>query len=298
MSQRPASEAPVWEEDGRDWPNRESSRFVEAGGLRWHVQEMGEGPLVLLIHGTGAATHSWRDLLPLLARRCKVLAPDLPGHGFTTMPPPGKLSLPGMAGLLARLLDALDAKPTLAVGHSAGAAILARLCLDGRIAPRRLIALNGAFLPFRGTAGRVLGPVARLLASNMVLPRLFAWRAGDAEVVARLVRDTGSTIDARGLELYQRLARRPGHVAAALGMMANWDLQALVRDLPRLRTPLTLVVGANDRAIRPAEARRVSALVPDVTQIRLPRLGHLAHEEDPARIAGIILDALGSDSFH
>lgn len=292
MSRPSASDAPVWEEDGRDWPNRESSRFVTAAGLRWHVQRMGEGPLVLLVHGTGASTHSWRDLMPLLAQRCALLAPDLPGHGFTEMPPEAQLTLPGMAEALAGLLDVLEARPTLVVGHSAGAAVLARLCLDGRIAPRRLIALNGAFLPFGGTAGWVLAPVARFLASNMLLPRLFAWRAADDEVVARLARGTGSTIDARGLELYRRLARRPSHVAAALGMMANWDLQTLVRDLPRLRTPLTLVVGANDQAVRPAEARRVTALVPDATQIRLPRLGHLAHEEDPERIAAIILDAL------
>ncbi|NBQ74895.1 MAG: alpha/beta hydrolase, partial [Acetobacteraceae bacterium] len=60
-------ETPSWEKDGRDWPNRTASRFVEAGGLNWHVQLMGQGPCLLLLHGTAAATHSWRDLAPLLA---------------------------------------------------------------------------------------------------------------------------------------------------------------------------------------------------------------------------------------
>ena len=76
-----------WERDGRDWPNRASSRFVDAGGLRWHVQVMGEGPVVLLIHGTGASTHSFRALAPLLAPHFTVVVPDLPGHGFTDAPP-------------------------------------------------------------------------------------------------------------------------------------------------------------------------------------------------------------------
>ena len=58
----------VWSRDGADWPNRDASIFVEAAGIRWHVQRMGEGPPLLLIHGTGAATHSWRGLLPLLAQ--------------------------------------------------------------------------------------------------------------------------------------------------------------------------------------------------------------------------------------
>ena len=62
-----------WERDGRDWPNRAASRFVRAGGLDWHVQTMGQGPTVWLIHGTGAATHSWRDILPLLAQRPRLM---------------------------------------------------------------------------------------------------------------------------------------------------------------------------------------------------------------------------------
>ena len=56
-----------WATDGADWPNREASRFVEAAGLRWHVQVMGAGPVLLLLHGTGASTHSWRDVMPKLA---------------------------------------------------------------------------------------------------------------------------------------------------------------------------------------------------------------------------------------
>ena len=67
------STALAWQREGLDWPHRETSRFVEAGGLRWHVQQMGRGPVALLIHGTGASTHSWRGLLPLLARRCRVV---------------------------------------------------------------------------------------------------------------------------------------------------------------------------------------------------------------------------------
>src|SRR3954470_13494112 len=111
---------PRWEMEGRLWPNREASSFVQAAGLRWHVQRMGQGPQLLLVHGTGAATHSWRGLAPLLARRFTVVAPDLPGHGFTEAPSPDRLSLPGMVAALDGLLRALDVSPALAVGHSAG----------------------------------------------------------------------------------------------------------------------------------------------------------------------------------
>lgn len=281
---------PAWEQDGMDWPNRESSQFVTAGRLNWHVQQWGSGPILLLVHGTGAATHSWRGLAPLLAERFTVVAPDLPGHGFTAMPPTRSLSLPGMAAALGHLLDKLEVRPEIAVGHSAGAAILARMCLDGRIAPRVLVSLNGALLPLRGLPGHVFSPMAKLAASSSLVPRLFAWHArADRKVIERLIEDTGSRLDPIGTELYRRLARRSDHVAAAFGMMAHWDLRQLARDLPRLHTPLTLVVGGRDRAIPPAEAESVRGLLPGATLVSLPGLGHLAHEERPDEAARIIV---------
>jgi magnesium chelatase accessory protein len=281
-------QGPRWEREGRDWPNREASRFPVVGGLRWHVQVMGTGPVVLLVHGTGAATHSWRRLAPLLAERFEVIAPDLPGHGFTEAPPPRGLSLDGMASALAALLGQMRKRPDLVVGHSAGAAILARMCLDRRIAPRALISLNGALLPLDGLPGHFFSPAAKLLSATPWLPRLFAWRAGAPEAVERLVRSTGSTLEPAGVELYRRLIASPGHVAATLTMMANWDLAPLERDLPRLESALYLVVGDRDGTVRPSEALRVRARVPRAQVINLPRLGHLAHEERPGEVADLI----------
>lgn len=278
----------VWDRDGRDWPNRAASRFVQAGGLCWHVQVAGQGPVLLLVHGTGAATHSWAGLLPLLARRFTVVAPDLPGHGFTSPPRAAGLSLPGMARSLAALVATLGLSPALAVGHSAGAAVLARMCLDGAIAPRALVGINAALLPFEGVAGQIFSPIARLLAGLSPVPALFARAARDRRVVERLLRDTGSQLDPQGVEHYARLVRRPGHVAAALGMMAHWDLHPLLRELKRLAPPLILLVGGADRTVPPADARRLQALLPRLRIVPLPGLGHLAHEERPAEVARIL----------
>ena len=275
------------ERDGKDWPLRDFSRFVEAAGLRWHVQILGDGPTLLLVHGTGASTHSWRDLAPLLARRFRVMAPDLPGHGFTDPMKPGTLSLPGMARALGALVRHLGPSPEVAVGHSAGAAILAKLCIDGTIPPRLLISLNGAWLPFEGVAGQIFPPMAKLLFLNPLAPRLFAWSA-DRHATSRLLRGTGSTIDARGVDLYRRLFSNPAHVAGALGMMANWDLDALKREWPRLTTRVALVVGDDDKAVPPKTADIVAAALPNATADHLKGLGHLAHEEPPEKVAALI----------
>jgi magnesium chelatase accessory protein len=277
-----------WAREGRDWPHRAASRFVQAGGLSWHVQEVGQGPTLLLLHGTGAATHSWRDLLPLLARDFHVVAPDLPGHGFTEAPERDRLSLPAMARGLTALLGKLGVEPEGIVGHSAGAAIGMQMVLTGAVAPSCLISLNGAFLPFKGVASQIFPSVARLLVLNPLVPRLFAWRAGSTEAVTQLLAGTGSRLDARGQDLYQRLFSNRVHIASTLGMMANWDLEALGRSFGRVDLPVLLVVGASDRAVPPSDAREVARRLPDARIETVPGAGHLVHEEKPAEIAALV----------
>lgn len=277
-----------WATDGRDWPNREASRFVTADGYAWHVQCMGAGPVLLLVHGTGAATHSWRALMPLLATRFSVVAFDLPGHGFTAMPSSDRMSLPGMARSIGLLLQTLDARPAVAIGHSAGAAILARMTLDGAIAPQSLISLNGALIALRGWSGQFFSPLARLFAANTLVPRLFARCASEPAFFEPLMRSTGSTLDATGAALYRRLAGNSAHAAAALSMMAHWDLHALERELPRLTPAPVLVVGENDLTVPPSQAHWLHSWLPATTVVSMAGVGHLAHEERPAEIAEVI----------
>lgn len=275
----------IWSRDGRDWPNREASRFVEAGGLSWHVQTAGRGPVILLVHGTGASTHSWRDVFPRLALTHTVVAMDLPGHGFTSGPDRNGYTLPGMARGIGALMNALGLSPVVAVGHSAGAAILIRATLDRALAPSAIVSLNGALLPFGSVIGNLFSPVAKLLASAPAVPSLLSWRAEKIGRVEQVLQGTGSNIDAAGLQFYARLFRSPPHVAAALSMMANWQLQTFSNDLPKLRTPLFLVAGGDDTAISPEQIFRVKERLPSATTTYLRGLGHLAHEEDPETVS-------------
>lgn len=283
--------APSWEVEGRDWPNRAASRFVKNSGLHWHVQIMGAGPVMLLLHGTAAATHSWRGLMPLLAERFTIVAPDLPGHGFTESRAGLRPTLPLMAAAVTRLVAALDLPPVAIIGHSAGAAIGLRMVLDGMIAPQGVVSINGALAPFPGLAAVVFPALAKLLFVNPFAGPILARRAADPTAVRRLIAGTGSTLDARGLDLYGRLLGTQRHVEAALAMMANWDLRPLRQDLPRLTAPLTLVVADGDKAVLPKAAGESRALAPHARIVTVAGLGHLAHEEAPERFAEIILEA-------
>lgn len=260
--------------------------FVDVAGQRWRVLQRGHGaPCWLLLHGTGASIHSWRAVAERLAAQATVVVPDLPGHAMTGLASPAQLTLPGMAQAVAALLRTMGVVPDIIVGHSAGAAIAVRAVLDGLVAPRAVVAVNGAFLPFGGVGAPLFTPLARVLYAQRWVPRLFARRAADAAVIRRLVEGTGSRLDDAGIAAYQQLMLQPSHAEAALGMMAHWDLRALERELPRLAVPLWLLVGARDRAVAPRQAERVAVRCAQAQVLRLEGLGHLAQEEDPVRVA-------------
>lgn len=272
------------------WPHHEWSRFVHAGGLRWHVQQHGQGAGLLLIHGTGSSTHSWRAVMPLLTPHYAVLNVDLPGHGFSDSLPGADMSIAGMAAHLATLLHTIGFQVRYCVGHSAGAVILCRMVLDAAIEPAVVISENGAFAPPAGAAGALFAPIAKCMASSSVVPWFLARSARNPANIERMIEGTGSHLDAESILLYSRLVREPRHVAGALAMMANWDLYAFERELPNLRTPLALIVAENDRAVPPRQADWVRARVPAARIHHVAKLGHLAHEEDPPLLARQILD--------
>ncbi|MEO0913740.1 MAG: alpha/beta fold hydrolase BchO [Pseudomonadota bacterium] len=279
-----------WAEEKADWPNADLSRFVETRGHRWHVQRGGAGPKVLLIHGAGGATHSWRDMLPMLAEGADVLAVDLPGHGFTTTNGSARSSLPAMAEDLRSLLDAEDFVPRLTVGHSAGAAIALQMA-RGR-AMGDILALNAALRPFEGVAGAVFPPLAKLLSLNPFTARFFAWSASGSSSVRNLIEGTGSRLDARGLALYQKVVSDPRHVDGALKMMARWDLAPLLRALPEIDATVTFAIGLEDRTVPPAGTRAEAARMSKVRVEEYPGFGHLMHEEHPRIFVDLARESL------
>jgi magnesium chelatase accessory protein len=288
MTNSPAT-APSWTDLGPSWPNHEASCFLEAGGLRWHVQVSGTGPDLLLLHGTGSATHSWSRLLPQLATRFRVIAPDLPGHGFTAAPSRGSLTLPGMATGVAHLLEVLGASPRLVVGHSAGAAVLLRMNLDRAIDPALLIGLNPALVPPPAVYRVLLAPfVHRLATSDFIAARAAAFGA-NPRVVDSLLRSTGSHLTDVQLGYYRRFFQSRQHVHDAFTMMSDWSLTELVASLSRISCPVTLVAGRGDYWIPLAPLRRLAALIPRATVIQVDG-GHLLHEEHPVRVASLILE--------
>jgi magnesium chelatase accessory protein len=279
-----------WHAHKGTWPNAHLSRFVQLPRQRWHVQVAGSGPVLLMLHGTGASTHSWRDLIAPLAMHYTVVCPDITGHAFTGSHETQNSSLSHIARNLNTLLEQLQMWPLAVIGHSAGAAIGAQLLLDQTHKPTpALIGLNPAWLPLHGVSSWLFPTTARLLAMNPLTANMFARVGAKPAVVNALITSTGSTLDERGMGFYQRLLQSPGHVHGVLQMMRAWNLDTLEHALPRLKGPVLIHLGANDRAIGPEQAERACALIPQAQVMRFAGLGHLAHEEAPTRTSAQLL---------
>ena len=280
----------AWAAHRDTWPHAQHSRFVQAGAIHWHVQMLGQGPCMLLLHGTGSGNFSWRGLLPLLAEHFTVIAPDLPGHAFSSRGPEGSLSLPGMSEGLRAFMRQLNLTPQVIVGHSAGAAIGAHMVLShASLAHSTLIGLNPAWLPLPGMSSWLFGPAAKLAQLNPLSAWATAKMAAQEGAVARWIERTGSTLDVQGIELYRSVLRNSGHVHGVLSMMAAWQLKPLAARLHNIRNPVFMAIGSQDQTVPPTMAHEASLRLPQAKLVMQTALGHLAHEQDPVGTAQLVM---------
>ena len=279
-----------WANYRSTWPHAQHSQFIQAGGIQWHVQIMGQGPVLLLLHGTGSGSFSWRGLMPLLSAHFQVIAPDLPGHAFTSRGPEGSLSMQGMSEGLRALLLQLHVTPSIIGGHSAGAAIAVNMLLQQRaLSQTQLIGFNPAWLPLPGLPSLIFRPAAKLAALNPVSAWATAKLASKPAMIEKSIVQTGSHLDAEGLALYQSVFSHSGHVHSVLNMMAAWQLDTLSKSLPQLQNKVSILVGMQDQTVPPSMAHEACKLMPQARVFEQHGLGHLAHEEDPAGTAQLIL---------
>jgi len=272
----------AWRATAEFWPRAETSRFVNVSNINFHVQVSGTGEDVLLLHGAGASAHSFSGLAARLTERYRVIAPDLPGQGFTTLLPVEAVGLEPFADYLRELMSALEAAPRWIIGHSAGAALGAQYALGTDTLPKGMLCINAAFNPFGSIAAPVFSKTAKWFARSRWLPKVLASPALRWRATGSMLADTGSAVDPLMSRCYDTLLGNPDHIAGTLRMMAGWDLPPLLRRLPTLKMPVCLAAAEGDRTIPPERSTSVARDLPLARTMRIPDLGHLAHEEDPA----------------
>ena len=278
-----------WAKENATWPLAQHSRFVVCKPHRWHIQDIGSGPTLLLLHGAGGSTHSWRHLIPYL-NHYRAVAIDLPGQGFTRLGAQRRCKLDAMAEDIIALLNAENLRPAAIIGHSAGAAIALRVA--ERMPVPQIIGINAALDTFHGVAGVLFPLLAKAIATLPFAASVFSATASQGQTVDRIIKGTGSTLSTADRAYYRRLVASSDHVHGTLRMMAQWQLEPLLSRLPEHGTQTILIAAENDIAVPPQTTQHVAAHMPNAQAVMIPHLGHLAHEEDAGAIAPHILNAL------
>jgi magnesium chelatase accessory protein len=243
--------------------------------------------LVLLLHGAGGATHSFRHLIPLLALHYRIIALDLPGQGFSVLGARGRCGLDPVSDDIAALIRQEGWEPLAIIGHSAGGAIAQRLA---ELLPiKAVVGINSALGAFEGLEGWLFPVMAKALALTPFVPSLFSKLAGTPAQVRQLIATTGSTLDEAGQALYLHLMQKPVHVSATLAMMAQWNLTPFLRRMKDQTTPTLLITASKDRAVPASVSQSAAQVMPNATWLDIPDYGHLVHEEAAALVATPIL---------
>jgi len=270
------------------WPNKSASRFLSARDYKWHFQLIGAGkPTVLLIHGTGASTHSWAPIIQYLSDHCQILVLDLPGHGFSGIPPFGRSTLDAITDGVTQLLTDLNLTPSHIVGHSAGAAIAVQLAARTMISTP-VTCINAAFGNFSGMAGIMFPYIAKLAAIAPFSSSFIAQMAQDTNRVGNLMDSTGSKLSADQLRGYQFLFQRKQHVQGTLQLMADWNLDSFLSKLTLVQNQIQFATGKNDLTVPPSVSQDWAQRIKTAKIIEYEGYGHLIHEEAPEIIAPLI----------
>ncbi len=257
---------------------------ADADGITLHTEVQGAGPPVLLIHGFGASTYTWRHVMPALAEDFRVVAVDLKGFGQSPKPRDGRYSILDQVDLIEALIDRLDLQDLTLVGHSygGGVALLTSLRLLAKD-PARLsrLVLIGSAAYEEGTPAFIRLLQIPLLGDLAVRLIPEAWQV---KHILRKAYYADDKISDEALRAYTAPLEQPGAKHAALHTaraVRELDLDALNRQFPNISVPTFIVWGRQDEIIPLELGQRLAAAIPDSTLRIVENCGHIPHEEQP-----------------
>ena len=264
------------------------SEFVDVGSLQVHLQRAGAGGLpLLLLHGFGASTFSWRKVLSSLASERLVVAFDRPAFGLTQrpMPPfPGGISpySPGaQVDLTIGLLDRLGVDRAVLVGNSAGGTIALLAALEHPERVAGLVLVDPAVYAGGGAPGWVR-PLLRLPQMRRLGPLLVrSIRERGRDLIETAWHDP-SRITPDVLEGYTRPLQAENWDRALWELTLASAESDLAARLGELDLPVLVITGDDDRIVPTEQSVRLAGEITGAQLVVIPSCGHVPQEECPA----------------
>lgn len=269
-------------------PNPEIAESVDVNGIRTNYHDVGSGPPVVLIHGSGpgvSAWANWRLTLPALSERCRVLAPDVLGFGYTDRPAGVRYHLEAWTEHLIGFLDALGLERVSLVGNSFGGALALNLTATAPARVDKLVLMGSVGVPFTLTPG---------------LDAVWGFEPSPAHMRALLdvFAHDRTLVDDNLARLRLEAATRPGVQEAYRAMFpaprqAAVDALTIDDNLIRAIEHPTLVVhGRDDQVIPLSNSLRLHELIDDSRLHVFGRCGHWVQIEHAEAFNRMVRDFL------
>lgn len=277
--------------------NPEVAQSIVAAGIRTNYHDLGSGHPVLLIHGSGpgvSAWANWRLVMPELARRARVIAPDMAGFGYSERPEGFPYGMDAWVRQAIGLLDALEIARADLVGNSFGGGLALALAIRHPERVRRLVLMGSVGVPFELTPGldAVWGYEPSIEAMRALLD-IFAF-------------DRGLVCDELARLRYEASIRPGFHESFSAMFPAprqRWvdALASSEQDIRRIAHETLIVHGREDRVIPLANSLTLASWIARAQLHVYGRCGHWTQIEHAARFARLVSDFLaeaGTDEPH
>jgi pimeloyl-ACP methyl ester carboxylesterase len=263
--------------------------------VKLFYEEQGEGPPLLLIHGFGASTYTWRQIAPELARDHRVIAVDMKGFGQSDKPFDENYSVFDQAELLTQLILDRDLRDLTVVGHSFGGGVALVLALDederlkGRIT--KLVLLDSIAYPQDiPMFFRMLDmPVFSHVGVRMVPP------AVQTRIALQIAYLDNSKIEDEEVETYAaplRTAAGKHAIIHSARQIVPEGIEELSRRYKSIEQPTLILWCDHDRIVPLDVGLKLRRTLPNATLKLVDECGHMPHEEQPETTLGLLRDFL------
>lgn len=263
--------------------------------VKLFYEEKGNGPPILLIHGFGASTYTWRHIAPDLARDYRVIAVDMKGFGQSDKPFDDGYSVFDQADLLAQLIEDLDLRDLTIVGHSFGGGVALVLVLDqderlkGRIS--KLVLLDSIAYPQDiPMFFRMLNmPLVSHLGVRMVPPSV------QTRIALQIAYLDNSKIEDEEVETYAaplRTAAGKHAIIHSARQIVPEGIEELSRRYKTIEQPTLIVWCDHDRIVPLDVGLKLRRTLPNSTLRLVEECGHMPQEEQPEATLGLLRDFL------
>ena len=267
--------------------------FAQIDGVATAYRRAGSGDPVLLLHGVGSYSYIWRKIVPLLADRFDVIAPDLAGCGYSEAQQDQALDLRAQYERIDRLMQHLGVERAHVVGHDFGGAIAQLVAIDHSERVRTLMLVN--------SIGYDYWPVRAIKTARFPIVRQLTLALLDRTVFATMLRRAVHSTERITAEIvnqykapYRSVARRRA-LMRFLRALDHRYLVSRVAGLRALTVPTCVVRSKHDAYLNRAISLRLAQDIPNATLVEVDMAGHFIQEDQPEQIVQLFLDLVGGN---